>query len=142
MDAFYTIVLSIAIILLIAILSYIGVKMTNNTSSVAIYPPTSLPCPDYWAQSKDPNGNTVCFIPPYVAANSSSQIPSNTGKIYGADGANTLNSSTPGYLTNNNSINFSNPGWASSGTTSVCAQKKWANSNLIQWDGVSNFSSC
>jgi hypothetical protein len=142
MDIFYTIVLTVAVILLIAVLSYIGVKMTNNSSSVAIYPPTSLPCPDYWAQSTDSNGNTVCFIPPYVAADSSSPIPANTGKIYGSDGVNTLNSSTPGFSTNNNSINFSNPGWASFGKTNVCAQKQWANSNLIQWDGVSNFSSC
>ena len=142
MEIFYIMVLSVAVILLIAVLSYIGVKMTNNSSSVAIYPPSSLPCPDYWAQTTDPNGNTVCFIPPYVASDSSSPIPSNTGKIYGSDGANTLNSSTPGYSKNNNSINFSNPGWAYSGKTNVCAQKQWANSNLIQWDGVSNYSNC
>jgi len=142
MDAFYIIVLSVAVILLITILTYIGLKMTNNSSNVSIYPPTSLPCPDYWAQTTDSNGNTVCFIPPYVSSDSSSPIPSNTGKIYGSNGANTLDSKTPGYLTNNNSINFSDPAWAASGKTKVCAQKQWANSNLIQWDGVSNFSSC
>jgi hypothetical protein len=140
MDLFYTMVLTVAVCLLIAILTYIGLKMTKNTSNVSIYPPTKLPCPDYWSQTIDSNGNTFCAIPPYIAPGSSSHIPSNTGKIYNDDGSNSLNSRTPGY--NGNAINFGDPMWAASGQTNVCAQKEWANSHLIQWDGVSNYSNC
>lgn len=139
MDAFYIIVLTVAVILLIGVLAFIGVRMTKGLSNITIYPPTSLPCPDYWAQSTDSKGNTVCIIPPYVATDSSSPMPSNTGKIYGSDGVNTLKS-TPGQA--GNSINFTDSMWSTSGKSDVCAKKSWANDNLIQWDGVSNFSNC
>jgi hypothetical protein len=139
MDIFYIIVLTVAIILLIGILAFIGVRMTKNSAHISIYPPTSLPCPDYWSQTTDSTGNTFCVIPPYIAPSSSSPIPSNTGNIYNSSGLNTL-TSTPGQ--SGNAINFKDPAWASSGKSDVCAQKQWANSHLIQWDGVSNFSSC
>jgi len=147
MDVFYIVVLTVAICLLIAILSYIGVKMTNKSSNVSIYPPTALPCPDYWSETTDASGNSVCVIPPYVAAGSAGPIPSNTGKIYDAtSGSITLNSAkpaVPGYsIKNGNLINFSDPGWSNSGKSGTCAKKQWANSNMIQWDGVSNYGNC
>jgi hypothetical protein len=141
MDAFYIIVLTVAVILLIGVLAFIGVRMTKGLSNVTIYPPTSLPCPDYWAQNTDSNGNTVCVIPPYIAPGSSSPIPSNTGKIYNSNGVNTLTlTSTPGNT--GNAINFTDSMWSTSGKSDVCAKKQWANKYLIQWDGVSNFSNC
>jgi hypothetical protein len=146
MDVFYIIVLTVAVCLLIAILAYIGVKMSNKSSNVSVYPPTALPCPDYWSQTTDTSGNTICVIPPYVAAGSAGPIPSNTGKIYNDSGSNTLNSAkpaVPGYTTKNgNVINFSDPAWAASGKNSICSQKQWANTNLVQWDGISNYGNC
>jgi hypothetical protein len=144
MDVFYIIVLSIAIILLIVVLTFIGIKMKDSAGNAAPYPPSSLPCPDYWVQTTDASGNNICYIPPYVPAGGS-VMPSNTGKIYDNKGRNTLTSSAkpiPGYNIYDNTINFNDPGWNTAGMSSTCAQKSWANNNSLQWDGISNFNNC
>lgn len=124
MESFYIIVLSVALLLLIVILTYIGIKMGDKTSNVSVYPPSSQPCPDYWLQSANPT-NLGCVIPPTGQTNTSAALNS---------------SNTPGY--NNGVINFGDQKWSNNGATSTCNQLAWANKNSIQWDGVSNFSGC
>jgi hypothetical protein len=145
MDVFYIIVLSVAVCLLILILTYIGIKMSNKTSNVTPYPPSALTCPDYWDQTTDSSGNSVCIIPPY-AAPGSSVMPANTGSIYGDNGKNNLSATGPsavaGYSGASGTINFSNSGWNNSGASATCAQKNWANKYGLQWDGISNYNNC
>lgn len=124
MDSFYVIVLTVALFLLIVILTYIGIQMTNRSSNVSVYPPSAQPCPDYWLQSLDPT-KPGCIIPPVGQTNTSGTL--------GKD-------NTPGF--NNNVVNFSDPKWSNNGATSTCYQKDWANKNSIQWDGISNFNGC
>ena len=136
MDTFHIIVLSVAVALLVLVLTVIGIMLTNRKTNLA-YPPAYGTCPDYWAIGTDVSG---CIIPSF-------QSSLNIGGLYNSSSG-SLNSSvmaTPGYgsktdpVTNmvTNYINFADSGW-----TGVCNQKTWANQNNIVWDGVSNYNSC
>jgi hypothetical protein len=124
MDSFYTIVLTIALFLLIVILTYVGIQMSNKSSNISVYPPAAQPCPDYWLQSADPT-KPGCVIPPVGQTNTSSTFS---------------NVNTPGF--SGNIINFNDPSWSRNGATATCNQSTWASKNGIQWDGVSNFNGC
>jgi hypothetical protein len=120
MDSFYVIVLTVAALILIIVLTYIGVKMTDKSSNLSVYPPFTQPCPDYWVQSA---GTKMCSIPPANKKNS---------KNFGSD--------THGM--SGGIIDFGNNGWERNGKSKLCNQKDWANKNDIQWDGVSNYNGC
>jgi hypothetical protein len=134
MDKFYIIVLSIAAVLLILILTYVGLLMTSKTASTQNFPPTVATCPDYWPSGVDPSS---CAIP--VSGSK------NTGSIYDIHNNNAIllnGTNTPGYGSINKAITFSDKGWSAGGSNTACAQKKWANQYGIQWDGISNFNGC
>lgn len=122
MDIFYIIVLSVAIMLLILILTYIGIKMVNNrTSEGNTFPPSYSPCPDYW----ETNGNGKCVVPGVQSTN---------------HGTETYTSgNTPGY--SGGSIDFNAAGWTTNGS-SICSKRAWANSNTVVWDGITNYNGC
>ena len=122
MDIFYIIVLSIASIILILLLTYVGINMKSSINSSTTFPPTKSTCPDYWVAD-----NSGCKIPADTARNAPTSINS-TG--------------LPGYDSVRGSINFSDAGWSVGGMASVCAQKKWANQSGIVWDGVTNYNGC
>jgi hypothetical protein len=124
MELFHFIVISIAAIILIVLLAYIGILMASNKSAL-VYPPISNSCPDKWKVDADGN----CIIP---------QNGNNLGS-YSASIANTTN--TPGLISGSNLINPNDPAW-SAGKGSICTKKGWANSYNIQWDGVTNYNSC
>jgi hypothetical protein len=129
MDVFYVSVVSIAIILLIILLTLFGIKVNDNSNVTQSFPPAMTDCPDYW--DMDSSGN--CIIP--------SADSKNTGKIY-KNGSLALNSTdTPGINVAKNTISFNSDGWtgASSG---ICSKKTWAATNNIFWDGVSNYNKC
>jgi hypothetical protein len=136
MEAFYIIVLSIAIILLILVLTYVGIQMTsaNSATKKSTFPPQASSCPDYWQSVT--TDTSSCLIP--------TKNSQNVGKIYDAsNGSLLLNSSTTyGLNTMSNSINFANSRWATGGVNTICAQKSWANQYGLMWDGVSNYNSC
>ena len=132
---FYGIVLSIAIVLLILILTYVGLTMQNTTNNKVVFPPVEAKCPDYW----DFNGN-ACVIPAVGSVNLGS-IYSNTGSlILTTDLTDGLNIGTP--ISGNSYINFTDPAWNSHGLSGVRQKQKWASIYGIQWDGVSNYNSC
>ena len=133
---FYSIVLTIAVVLLILLLTYIGLTMQNTTNNKFVFPPIEAKCPDYW----DYTGN-ACVVP------SNNSI--NIGSIYDINGSILLNADSTYGLTIGNSIiggnsyvDFSNAAWNSQGLSGVCQKQKWANLYGIQWDGVSNYNSC
>lgn len=130
---FYSIVLIIAVVLLILILTFIGIKMTNaryNNKSSVPFPPVMSTCPDYWSVD-----GSNCLIP----ANGKT----NTGRIYDSYGMSTLTpSNTYGYDYERNYINFNNSMWGTMGKSTVCQQKDWSGKYNIIWDGVSNFNNC
>ena len=125
MDIFYVLVLSIAIMLLILILTYIGIKMAYNKDAVGqnAYPPQFSNCPDYWQTNID--GTCV--------------IPNSGGKNYGS--INAGNPSSCGTNTQKNAIDFSAACWNTSGS-SVCSKQLWSKMNNVSWDGISNYNGC
>ena len=131
---FYGIVLSIAIVLLILILTYVGLTMQNTSNSKIVFPPVEAKCPDYW----DFNGN-ACVIPAVGSVN--------LGSIYDTTGSLILNDintygMTGNSVSSNSYIDFTTPAWSSQGLSGVCQKQKWASIYGIQWDGVSNYNSC
>lgn len=140
MDTFRIIVLSIATILLVLILVFVGILLSGGKQNTA-FPPNYGECPDYWVYD-DKDGQQKCIIPEY----SDSAI--NIGNMYGdnPDTSPILTSSVtsaPGYssdISNNitiNSIDFNNSGWSG-----ICDIKTWCNENGIIWDGISNYNNC
>ena len=134
MDKFYIIVLTIATILLILILTYIGIVLNNRKgSSTQNFPPISATCPDYWNVSR--TDSSLCVVP--------NLGHKNLGDIYDSAGGMTLKPSESfGYDGVGKTINFKDAKWDSTGLTSICAKRKWANNHGIAWDGVSNSNSC
>jgi len=137
MDIFYIIVLSVAIILLILILTYLGIVMTKNKKSdnSTAFPPIQSTCPDYWSISK--TDLSSCEVPIKGARNA--------GTIYDTAGAVLLDSkTTPGYKTGSTplKINFNDGAWSAGGKSATCSQKTWANQNNVIWDGISNYNGC
>lgn len=126
MDVFYTVVLAIATAILILILTYIGIQISNKNTSTAVFPPVANSCPDFWSLASD---NVSCAVP-------------TTGKNKPSS---TLNASnvTAGYsATPTAQINFTDPGWTAAGSSATCSKKTWANKNNIMWDGVTNYNKC
>ena len=136
MEWFHVIVLTVALVMLILLLTFIGLLMTHQKTSLS-YPPTYNTCPDYWTITTDGSG---CLIPSYKSN-------LNIGLLYSGPGSlNSSVSTTPGFTSTVdsksnsviNKINFNDSKWQGS----VCNQKKWAANNNIVWDGVSNYNSC
>ena len=133
MDRFYSIVLLVAIIFLIVILAYIGMKIAEGAGQNTVYPPQYGYCPDYW-ESIERNNELVCQIPPHADENPHP----NLGSIYENGTSSLTTTSTPGYDEIGNTINFDDKKWY----TGPCMKKKWANQYSIVWDGVSNYNDC
>ena len=136
---FYTIVLIIAIVLLIAVLTGLGLMLTK-VGTTADFPPTVSDCPDGWT-----NNNGIC------TPNGSNNIPT---KIYSSFGSGTstypigTSTSSPNSVAYINWFYSQNRGVNGSASTdlmidtnklkNVCDRKIWANANGIIWNGVTN----
>ena len=129
---FYIIVSSIAVVILILVLTFMGIMMRNQNSK-AIYPPTAFVCPDYW--TSDNSGN--CTMPTQTS-------PTNKLIIINSGGQKNLgtNPNIAPYSKDTTSFNVNNVLWSSGGKSTVCAQKDWATQNNIVWDGISNYNGC
>jgi hypothetical protein len=130
MELFHVIVLTVALVILILLLTFIGILMAKQKTSLT-YPPAYNTCPDYWSVATD---GSSCVIPNYGGIN--------TGKLYTGMVLDPSVFSTPGFTaatsTTPNQINFKASGW--NGT--VCSQKTWTANYNVVWDGVSNYNSC
>jgi len=139
MDTFHVVVLSVAIVLLIAVLTFFGIVLTKKTNTILAFPPVYNTCPNYWSISAD---GSSCIVP-----NPSNSL--NTGSlIMGSGIPSTGLTSSPGFKTyfdvsnamNVYTINFNDAGWTNGG--GVCSWKTWAQQNNVVWDGVDNYNSC
>ena len=124
MDQFYVITLAIAIGLLILILTYIGVYITDSESKKG-YPPESLQCPDYWEKDKADG----CTIPTGDTNKGTFVVPSDS-------------TNNPEYI-EGIVLKTSNELWQTNdGLSGKCAKKQWATNHGIVWDGISNYNNC
>lgn len=138
-DYFYVIVLSVAIVLLIVILTYVGIVMTYyKSNSAKVYPPVANTCPDYWKVSSDGSG---CIIPIDAYSKNYSLklmddihngvVPNNAFSVIWSE-------------TDMSMIRLDDTklGTYNGATNKNCGHKNWANYYNIEWDGVSNYNNC
>jgi hypothetical protein len=146
MDSFYLTVLSIALVFLILILTFIGILMTRKNTIA--FPPVANTCPDGWKLSKtDPSSCVIPMEPSGVNIGNDTIYINKTSNAFQPTFQ--LSKVTPGLKQGLNgapsSINFADQGWSGgnyTGLNLVCAQKKWASQFGVNWDGVSNYNSC
>ena len=140
MDWFRMVVLTIAVVVLIVLLIFIGILLSKGGSNQA-WPPTYNTCPNYWLTAVDGSG---CMVPKNLGANSL-----NVGTIYG-----NLPSNLPGEgesLTTK-FVNYNNPNAyvadpkgdyiALDKFSGMCQKQCWSNQFNIVWDGISNYNNC
>ena len=125
MDIFYIIVLTIAVTILILLLTYIGIKMNYAAHNGGAYPPTKNNCPDYWTISID---GKICNQPTTTGSRNTYSGNVNAAGVAG--------------VKTNGDIEIDTTAWTSGGKSAICAQKLWANQNGLIWDGVSNYNGC
>ena len=130
MEMFYFIVASVAIVILILFLTFMGILLRYQNSSV-IYPPQMSNCPDYWTSDMDGN----CFKPTVKSF-------SNPDAILNIGSLDNLSSTSAPFSTDGISFDTKNPLWSTQGKSAICAQKIWSNTNGIVWDSVSNYNQC
>ena len=153
MDSFYTIVITVAVILLIIILTYIGILLSEKKLSgenQIPFPPIANTCPDNWDAKihTDATGaeKIYCAVPTNVNIK-------NVGTILDTSTTNSAKTNaelTLGYnktiIIENDKpvgvIDFNSNLWATQGKTTDCAKKSWADTYDIQWDGISNYTKC
>lgn len=125
---FYSLTITIAIIILILALGFVGWTMSKS-KDMAKFPELQNTCPDNWTI----NVNGHCVRP--------EQGNINRGDNTSATPMNDKN--TPGYTISGSVISFdpNHAGWSAS-KNAVCEKKKWASDYGISWDTVTNANYC
>lgn len=106
---FQKIVLTIAIVLLIVALVFIGISL-GQAKADEVWPPIVGECPDYWV---DLSGNGAMCVNTHALG--TCNIPTSD---------------------NTNSMDFSGSGF--SGVEGTCAKYTWANGCGVTWDGITS----
>ena len=108
MEGFQRTVLTIAIILLILSLIFIGNSLRRAKASSS-WPPILTKCPDYWTDESEKGDGSAC---------------SNLKGLAMTSGCASTN------------VDFSRAPYIGNGGT--CAKKKWANGCGVTWDGITS----
>jgi hypothetical protein len=142
-DTFYIVVGTIAVLLLIGILAFLGVAMNKQYVSRPFPERTIQKCPDYW----QPDGSGKCVIPTSGAG------MNNVGDLTGVALTTTKTGQynvlyTPGLSSNKKSIDFNSEDWKKYNTmvganlNTLCQKQQWLNDHKVVWDGISNNNVC
>jgi hypothetical protein len=148
MDSFYLTVLSIASVILILALTYVGILLYYSERS-EVFPPLQNACPDYWylepatgkcrfpvAQDSKNRGNYKTASGASDGLTQSGTNPT-TAVIDSRVGTNIL--ATNSVLFDMNHADWENKFGKKS---ALCNKKYWANLRGITWDGVTNTNQC
>ena len=111
---FQKVILTIAIILLIILLIFINMSLSNATASI-VWPPVSTSCPDYWVDVGTTGPGSGCY-------NSQSTGTCNLPAI----------GSTAEAHAASEIMDFS----SFTGVDGQCNKKKWATGCGVTWDGL------
>jgi hypothetical protein len=144
MDSFYWIVLTLASLVLIGALAFIGWTMGNQKKGTK-YPTITTTCPDNWKAVKSSDGKVYCQRPDtneYNRGDSSlDAYMADTSK----NGTTTLkgNGSTAGSGNgfNMSLLDFDATAWGANGNP-TCAKREWATKYKVKWDSVENANYC
>lgn len=146
MDSFYLTTLTIAVIILILMLTYVGILLYTTKSS-DIFPSMENQCPDYWQL----NDNNKCIFPTAAASKNRGNLPIESGSgnewkiadsLAGASGR--LNGIVDTSVGEVSAFDMNAAGWNNlyGAKSALCNKKKWADIYGISWDGVSNTNQC
>ncbi len=116
MDTFHKIVIGVALLILLAMLIFIGVMLQRSKKN-ELYPPVATKCPDYWTEVE--NGCQENIL--------------NKGTLE-TEGASTV--------INFENRDEYDPNHEYAYLTDTCAKQKWALDNQIKWDGITNYNGC
>jgi hypothetical protein len=108
MPSFQVVVLSIAVVILIIALAFIGVTLRNSQKNAA-WPPLVPDCPDYWTMDGSAS-NPICVN------------VKNLGTCPAAMGSSHL------------TMDFNQAQYT--GSNSTCAKYTWATGCNLSWDGI------
>jgi len=148
MDSFYIIVGTIAILLLIGILAFLGVAMNKQYVNRPFPSRTIQKCPDYWQVD-----GSYCVIPiTGVGLNNVGDLGNGSGlhitKQAGAGGQYDI-LFTPGLDSTQTKIDFTKDDVWKTYNTMVgsnlnpsCQKQQWLNDHKVVWDGISNGDLC
>lgn len=124
---FYSITLTIATIILILALAFVGWAMTKSKDQVK-FPQLQNTCPDNW--TVDGSGNCVQPTGINMGNKTLDTALSATPKI-----------TTPGLSDDKKMFDPNDAGWSAAGNA-ACAKKKWASDLNIAWDTITNSNYC
>lgn len=136
MDSFYLIVLSVATLILIILLAFLGWTMSNSKKGTK-FPTITTSCPDNWqldTSQKDSSGKPILLC----------KRPT-TGYNIGTDALTTyMNTSTSVGYKSSDTMNFTDNVWNTDSKVPdpVCAKKAWAKKYSIAWDSIENANYC
>jgi len=138
-DSFYLIVLSIATIILIITLGFMGWMLSRQKDQIK-FPGITNTCPDFWTIA----GDGSCVRPTSnVHLNFGDNAKSGSKKndilkSYKPPGTKTWKD-MPGMT--ENGFKSKDPAWGS-GDDAICKKRKWALDNGVMWDTVTNVNFC
>jgi hypothetical protein len=113
---FQKVILTIAIILLIVLLIFINMSLSNATASI-VWPPVSTNCPDYWVDIGTNGSGSGCYN---IQSTGTCNLPA-AGATAESPGSTVL-------------MDFTTAGYKS--VDSQCNKKKWATGCGVTWDGL------
>ncbi len=144
MDSFYWIVLTLASLVLIGTLAFIGWTMGNQKRGTK-YPTITTTCPDNWKAVKSSEGKVYCQRPSATEYNrGNSELDTyitNTTAIGTTTfkGNGSAAGSGTGYT--ESLLDFDATTWGKSGNP-TCAKQEWAKNHNVKWDSVENANYC
>jgi hypothetical protein len=141
-DSFYLIVLSIAVIILIIALGFMGWMLSHQKDDIK-FPGITTTCPDFWTIA----GDGSCVRPATTHFNYGNDSKSGSGmnnilKSYKPPGASKW-ADVPGIDSTSSPTKFNSKadGWGSA-NDAICNKRKWSSDNGILWDTVTNVNFC
>ena len=141
-DSFYLIVLSIAIIILIIALGFMGWMLSHQKDDIK-FPGITTTCPEFWEVTKSADDKiTYCKKPNPSNFNYGTPAFGKTNVLLAYKAPGTIDiENVPGINPANDSFDSKDAGWGS-GNDAICNKRKWANDNKINWDTVTNTNFC
>lgn len=137
MDTFYLIVLSVATLILIILLAFLGWTMSNAKKGTK-FPIITTSCPDNWqldTSKKDSSGKPIFLC----------TRPASDKYNYGSAALTTyMGASTSIGYNSSDTMNFTDNVWNTDSKVPnpVCAKKAWAKKYSIAWDSIENANYC
>ncbi len=145
MDSFYWIVLTLASLILIGLLAFIGWTMSNQKKGTK-YPTITTTCPDNWKAVKSADNKVYCQRPASTEFNAGNAdltgyVNNSKSTGYTELKGNGSAAGTASAEYNASLLDFDSTTWGANGNP-VCVKRDWAQKYGVKWDSVENANYC